>query len=236
MTRAPDLHERFGSWLATARVDPDDPPRDLALHAAGCERCLRLAAAADTLLAVDIGAAPPPMLPIPTTSERPRVARAGRVLAAAGAMTLLAGAIAYGATMLGSAPTRVAENDDKVSEGILAGVPSATPTGDASFRTELPSPSPTATPARSDSPSPTEGAATAGGTNAPAQILVPTLRPLPTARPTVAPTVAPTLGPTIPPPPPSVTSPPSPSVAPSPTIVPPLPTPTLEPPVPSLGE
>ncbi len=54
-----DHHAPFESWLASGAIG--DPPRDSALHATVCKRCLRLVAARDALAAIDIGrAALPP--------------------------------------------------------------------------------------------------------------------------------------------------------------------------------
>lgn len=50
-----DLHDRFGTWLD---VSPhDDPPRDVAVHAAFCADCQRRIAARDALTAIDVGIA-----------------------------------------------------------------------------------------------------------------------------------------------------------------------------------
>ena len=61
-----DLHDRFDDWLAAGAEG--EPPRDLAVHASGCDACLRSLAAVDSLQAIDIGEAPLPplgMLPPP---------------------------------------------------------------------------------------------------------------------------------------------------------------------------
>ena len=42
-----DLHDRFGSWIAAG--SPDELPRDVAVHASGCEACMLGAAAMDAL-------------------------------------------------------------------------------------------------------------------------------------------------------------------------------------------
>jgi hypothetical protein len=50
-----DLHDRLAAWLD---VSPhNDPPRDVAVHAAFCADCQRRVAALDALAAIDVGTA-----------------------------------------------------------------------------------------------------------------------------------------------------------------------------------
>ena len=53
-----DHHTRFRDWLVVAGAD--EPPRDLAFHAAACEECLRAAAVLDSLRSIDLGHASQP--------------------------------------------------------------------------------------------------------------------------------------------------------------------------------
>ncbi len=214
-----DVHDRFDAWLATDGTA--DLPRDVALHASGCDRCLGHAAAIDGLLRLDVGAAaPPPSL---------AAARAGSIVTGpvatgpVSAWVPVIGVLAL-VTAVGLAnfnpfrtgPAAVETTPSPINEGVLggAGGPSLT-AGDAS-----------ASETESASPSSTEsdpGASSAPPIVAPPLPAAPT--PAPTRQPTAAPSVAP--DPTrIPVPTPS----PSPSPTPAPTIPPPpTPTPTAVP-------
>jgi hypothetical protein len=225
MSRTPELHDRFADWLA-ARVSgaDDDPPRDLALHAAGCERCLRSATAIDTLDRIDVGlAAPPPLRAEPVRRGSIRRAQVARYAVAGAALVLLAGSVAIGSSWLGERrSTESSEVRGSPPEGVLAGVPSPT------LRVRV-SPTPTTKPSErpsgsaepSESPSedgPAPSFATPQPTSQPFPPPAPTAAPTFTAQPT--PTVAPTPLPT-----PTPTPEPTPSPTPTPT---PEPTPAPE--------
>lgn len=219
MTRSPDLHQLFAEWLAARESDPaKDPPRDLALHAAGCERCLRSASAIDTLSIIDVGAAEAPPLRVAAIGERGRLLRGTRYAAAAAALVVVAGSVAVGSSWLGSIrPTDSTGLRPTQGEGVLAGVPSATE-----------SPTPTQRPSASPStrPSPTLEASDGPSDEAVAPTFV---IPVPTDQPPPPPpTAAPTVAPSPTPPPPTATPIPTPPPTPAPTP-PPTPTPTAAP-------
>jgi hypothetical protein len=71
-----DLHDEFDLWIAAG--GPAELPRDVAIHAWGCDECLAIAHAIDSLRAIDVAAAPRPPLraaPLPRMSgEAVRVA------------------------------------------------------------------------------------------------------------------------------------------------------------------
>ena len=227
MTRGLELHDLFADWLAArAAGAAEDPPRDLALHAAGCERCLRSAAAVDTLGAIDVGAAALPPVRVDAMGDHHGgLLRLARFAVAGAALVLVAGSVAIGSSWLGSVrPTDSADQRGTQGEGVLAGVPSATT-----------SPRPTDTPRPSTSPSqrPSSSARASDApidepTAPPFVPPAPTDQPLPppTQGPTVAPSVAPTPTPTRTAAP---TPPPTPAPTPTATPVPPTPTPTLAP-------
>ena len=222
-----DLHDRFDDWLAGGAEG--DPPRDLAVHASGCDACLRSLAAVDSLQAIDIGAAAMPPLGMVPAAGSESLTRTLRYAVGAVAVVLLGTSVAIGASGLLN-PTQLGSDDEEVQspgEGVLAGVPSATPTSQPPRAASSPSASdkPTA------SPSPTgQPPAAALATAAPIQILPHTTPspeppgPDPTAEP--APTPAPTLAPTATP---IVTPSPAPSVSPSIVVPTPTPTPTPSP-------
>ena len=220
MTRNPDLHELFAEWLSARESDAaEDPPRDLALHAAGCESCLRSASAADTLSVIDVGAAEPPPLRVVAIDERGRLLRVARYAVAAAALVLVAGSVAIGSSWLGSVrPSDSADQRGTQGEGVLAGVPSATT-----------SPRPTGTPRPSRSPSerPSSSArASDAATDEPTA--PPFVLPEPTDQPPLTP--APTVAPSVTPAPTRTAAPtPPPTPVPTPTPIPPTPTPTLTP-------
>ena len=209
MTRSPELHDRFAEWLAARPSGaPEDPPRDLALHAAGCERCLRSATALDTLDAIDVGAAAaPPLRAAPVRQRRRGWIPPARQAAAGAALLLVAGSVAIGASWLADGRTAAsAEPRATQGEGVLAGAPSST---EGTRSTATPSPSPSERPSPSAEPS--------EGTPEPAFATPqPTFQPLPPPAPTAAPTIAP-----------PVTPAPTPTPLPSPTT--PAPTPTTDP-------
>ena len=227
MTRSLELHDRFADWLsARAGGAAEDPPRDLALHAAGCERCLRTAAAVDTLGAIDVGAAALPPVRVDVMGDNHgRLLRLARFAVAGAALVLVAGSVAIGSSWLGSVrPTDSADQRGTQGEGVLAGVPSATV-----------SPRPTGTPGPSTSASgrPSSSARASDlPTDDPAAptfvIPQPTDQPPPPPPPTAAPTVAPSVTPA-PTRTAAPTPPPTPLPTPTPTPIPPTPTPTLTP-------
>ena len=229
MTPSTELHERFAGWLS-ARLPgaADDPPRDLALHAAGCNRCLRAAAAIDTLGAIDVGAAAPPSLYAERIHRgRGRFVQLARYATAGAALVLLAGSVAIGSSWLGERrQTDSAEQPATPAEGILGGVPSATLGVRSSAK-------PSASPSEQQSGSPEPSAAISAETTvAPLATQPPAYQPPPpppTAEPTTDPTAtaAPTPGPT--PTPAPATPTPEPTPTPTPTDTP-TPTPTPEPP------
>jgi len=217
-----DLHDRFDEWLVAGAEG--EPPRDLAVHASGCDACLRSLAAIDSLQAIDIGATLPPLgMAAPTGREG--LARTLRYAVGAVAVVLLGTSVAIAASgLLRPAQLGSARPTPSPAEGVLAGVPTAPPASQPD------SEQPTASPGDSGKPkqSPTESPV-AVATPAP-QVLphsTPTPPPLGTPRPTPAPTQspAPTSAPTATP----IVTPPPPTPTPSPSIVVPTPTPTLEP-------
>jgi len=227
VTRDPDLHDLFEDWLLARRADAaDDPPRDLALHAAGCDRCLRSATAIDTLGSIDVAAAaPPPLRILAGSAPRAGMIRVGRLAAAGATVVLVGGMIAIGSRWLGPSPAAEAAASPTTGEGVLGGVPSATARPSTA-------PSPEADPSEQPSADPSE--ATPGTEAPPATAApVPTFRPAPTAAPTPVPTAAPTATPV-----PSPTAIPPPTSTPAPTAspTPPPPTPTPPPPTPTPTE
>ena len=209
-----DLHDRFLTWLAEAT--PGDPPRDLALHASGCDECLASAAAVDALRTINLGSAPEPPELVGQAAPPPRLLRVARAGAGFAAVALLGGAVLIGTAALlddrspttggGLAPA------DAPAEGVLgaAGGPSLTPEATES-----------STPTAAESPDADDASPTPDGTSAP-------VVPAPTAVATV-PGSAPR--PVTPPPPPAPTPPPP---TPAPTLTAtatpaPTPAPTAEP-------
>ncbi len=212
-----EVHDRFDAWLI-ANGDAE-LPRDVAMHAAGCERCMDRAAAIDALLAVDVGAAAAPLWESVERDGHPVMAR----IVAAGAVGALAVAVAVAAVTHGPfGPDAELGRSipSPIGEGVLggAGRPSMTQAASPS-----PSPSPTSsleTPTPTAEPTPSEPSVIIV---APAPTLAPP--PLPTPPPTPVPTATPS-------PTPAVTPSPTPLPTPSPTPVPtpPVsPTPTPEP-------
>lgn len=208
-----DLHDRFAAWLIDGARG--DPPRDLALHASGCERCLSAAGAFDALQAVDIGALPPPAHSVRTSSVRRRAALIGamRAAASAAAALLVGTALVIGASSwFGRDSTGTAIATRTPGEEVLAGGPSIEPTASGTLE---PTPSPRASPSTSPSPSALETPASviqptlAPRTLAPAPTTVPVSAAPATPRPTTAPTATPTPAPT-PTPIPSASATPSP--------------------------
>lgn len=224
MTRNGELHERFAAWLSDrSDGEGDDPPRDLALHAAGCDRCLLLATAIDTLGGIDIGAAtPPPLRAEMFRGEPGRIARLVPVLATGVSLLFVAAMVAIGSSWLGDGRSTSGQSVRPTpAEGVLAGAPSAAVSPD---RTDDPSATSSVGPSPSSKPTdpPAEGATPPDETDVPPfggpQPTDWRAPPAPTATPIGPPTVTPA---------PSRTQ--TPTATPAPTPPPPLPTPTPTP-------
>ena len=229
-----ELHDGFAAWVADGTRD--ELPRDLALHASGCDECMRQTAAFDALESVDLGAALPP--PLRAARIRRTAGSLPVVRAASGALVVVVvlgtGAMA-GRTLFGSrtpSPTSspAAAAEATPAEGVLSGVPSFTPSPTAS-PTDSPSSAPSpmrsaeaeSTPAVAlATPRPTMGggpppiATARPATPAPVLVSPPPATPVPTLPPTVAPTPLPSASPSVAPTPTS-TLPPAPSPEPDPT-------------------
>jgi hypothetical protein len=234
--RDPDLHDLFGQWITTRAAELiEDPPRDLALHAAGCDRCLRLAAAIDMLDGIDVGAAAiPPLITVPTRNEPGTLGPLARSAAISAALVLgAATAAAVGSSWLaGARPAGGGAQPSSPGEGVLAGVPSETassrPTPSRTTRAsqrETPTPEPSGTspdespalpaflpppPPAPLPPPPTTTPATAAPSITAAPTPTATLVPSPTAVPTVTPDLSPTQSPS-----PTPTSTPTPTPTPT---------------------
>lgn len=221
-----DLHARLEDWIVGGAEG--DPPRDVALHASTCDECLRLIAAFESLVAIDVGAAPPAPAWRVAVTAGPRTGAVRLAVGGVAAVLLVASALAGAPGGIFGSPTppvAVETSAPFIGGDVLSGVPTARPTSEAS--------DPSPTPRRTERPSPTTGQPT-NGEAAPAPSFPPaiappipaaTAAPIVTPVPTVAPTAAPTAPP--PPPPPTPTFPP-PTPTPEPTIVPTLPpTPSL---------
>ena len=205
------LHERFGAWLADGA--PGDPPRDAALHASGCETCLRRAAALDALSTIDLGLAPMPPVRVagrPASSSVLPVARAAAgvtaVVLLAVATGVLAGSWFDDRSPAGGGTTLVLPSPSlDENEGVLGGTGGPTDTPTASPGTPSPTPSATpeeiADPAGDVTPAPAlpDPPAPPPGTPAPPAPQPTTQPPTPTSAPhapTPTPTPAPTPTPT----------------------------------------
>lgn len=238
-----DLHERFCDWLLAGATG--EPPRDAALHASACDRCLADVAALDALSAIDVAGAEMPFLPVgvPRTVGGTAV-RALRTLSGVAAVGLLAAAVVIGAGALredeGGPGVAAAPTATPRGEGILGGGPSLAAI--ASPGLESASPSASATGDIGSSEEPAASAVAAGPTPTQPPFIAPpppAATPGPTAavtpRPTFGGTPLPTTAPTTPPtgtpmptaePTPVPTAEPTPQPTPDPT---PMPTPTPEP-------
>ena len=185
-----ELHDRFDDWLAAGAQG--EPPRDVAVHASGCDACLRSLVAYDSLQAIDIGAAALPPLGRVAPAGREALARTLRFAVGAVAVVLLGTSVAIGASgLLRTAQLGSAQETQSPGEGVLSGVPSAP-------ASEPGSQQPAASAGESGKPkqSPSEESAVAVATPAP-QVLphsTPSPQPLGTPGPTAAPT--PTSAPT----------------------------------------
>lgn len=190
-----DLHRLFDDWLA-AGAD-GEPGRDLALHASGCEECLRAIAAMDSLQGIDVGAAPPPPLMRVSARGAGSAPLGGGYLVGAIVVVLLGIGFAIGAS------ARLAPRDQETGAeepgrhspagDVLGGGPSdrasLEPASEEPSTSASPTPSPTDEP--SESPEPT-----AAPVQAPSAPRTPAPQPLP--QPTPAPTAAPTVAPSTP--------------------------------------
>lgn len=218
-----DPHDRFAAWVADGAAG--DLPRDVALHAAGCDECLAVAGALDALAAVNLDAVElPPMLAVPARGASPlaTIARRSAGAAALGLLALVVAALGSGWPLDQSPSTgdAAALEPSARAEGVLGGAAGPSPSEDDA--TPSPTGSPDATPTATNDPAATSAAA-------PVQP-APTTRQIPTAGPTVpAATPPPSATPT-PVPSPST---PAPTATPRPTTTPtPTPTPTPATPTP----
>jgi len=226
-----DHHDRFREWLlAGAR---GEPARDMAVHASACEGCLADVAALDGLLAVNVGAADVPAVPVGAyvapQSSTVRILRAVSGVTAVGLLVMAAmiGAGSLrdreGGPGIGAAPTRT-----PIGEGVLGGAAGpGTSTSPGAGSSTPPSARATRTPDESLDP----GGASAGPTGTlppfvapPPPPITPGPTPTPPAVATPQPTAPPTAATTTTPAPTAQASPtPLPTVVPTPT---PIPTPT----------
>jgi hypothetical protein len=214
-----DLHDQFDVWLQ--RGAGATLGRDVAVHASGCDICLRLAAAFDALLEIDLDGVPLPAIEVSVTPARTSIpVRVGRfALGAAVASVLIVLAFnRFGAPLepaanqrgptTGSAPPREgtlgrAEDPSRSADASPDGTEGSTPSSSAA---------PTSTADRT--PSPTFG----GGTppivfNRPTPTAAPaTPLPTPTATVVVTPSVTATATPS-----PTATATPTASPTPTPT-------------------
>lgn len=234
-----ELHDRFGAWLADGARG--ELPRDAALHASTCERCLRDAASLDALLRVHPGAAPPPPLDLELSARRLPSLAGLRMAAGVAATAVLAVWIGLGAGALLQSRTAPGDGSSAADaspggEGILGAV-------GGPLRTDAGGSPPTASEApRSDPDASIEPDASAHSPQTPAPGVFVTPGPAPTPRPapvtpplatprpsastgaTATPTTAPSL-PVIGTPAPT----PAPTAVPTPTPPPATPTPMPEP-------
>jgi cytoskeletal protein RodZ len=210
-----DPHLRFSAWLETN--SDEDPPRDLAVHAAVCGACQRQIAALDLLTAIDPAlAGMPPARPVAT---RGWLLTSGRAAVMVGGVAALA--------VVGVGGWRLIEASE------LLGPPVESPTQAVLGGTGAPEPTPTASVAATEQPSSTEATPPEAAASqrpsevAPSVVVQPTPPPaIPTAQPTVRPTA--TARPTRSPAPTAVPPTPTP-VSPAPTAIPPTPTPLATP-------
>lgn len=211
-----DLHRLFDEWLAAGAEG--EPGRDLALHASGCEECLRAIAAMDSLQAIDVGAAPPPPSMRVSSGSRPGSGPGGAGYVAGVIAAVLVG-IGFAVGASGLFPLRDAGTgtEDTGLRSPAGEVLGGGPSDRASLEpaSEDPSPSPSPTPSPTAEPSPSEEATAAPVVAPPpAPLVTPAPQPLP--QPTPAPTAAPTVAPSTPAPTP--TAAPTATASPVPTL------------------
>jgi len=230
-----NLHDDFKRWLAAG--GRTELPRDVALHASACDRCLAHAAAIDALLAVDPGAAG--AVPEVTPARAPlALPPAVRGLLAGASVLAIAFAVGVGAL---NALRPGAQDAPATADGS----PIGEVLGDRASATQTPGASATADESSSSSADPTPS-----GTPSPSPVSIPVPGPVgpvprppeptavatpapPTVRPSAAITPAPTPAPTATPfstPTPVPTPTPTPIPTPEPTL--PLPTPLPSAPIP----
>jgi hypothetical protein len=209
--RTRDPHRRFTEWLESNSVD--DPPRDLAVHAAVCVACQQRIAALDMLTAIDPTlAGMPPVLPVPVVVWPRTVGRAAVVAGGVAALTV----VGIGSWRLIEASDLVGPAVESPTQAVLGGTGRPAPTPPPSL-TASPQPS-------SDNPSTTEQPPTAQ----PSVVVSPPVIGQPTpvsVQPTIRPTVRPTVTPRQPTPVPSTPTP----VPQTPTPEPPTAAPTATP-------
>ena len=206
-----DPHRRFAAWLDTNTQD--DPPRDLAVHAAVCVACQQRIAALDMLTAIDPALAGLPQArPLPVTGW---VTTPGRAAVAAGGLAaLMVVGIASWRLMQASNVEGVGPAVESPTQAVLGGTGAPETSAQASIRA-------------SAHPSGGEHSASEQPAQpsvvAPPPIIVQPTPPSvqPTPRPTVHPTA--TQRPTGTPVPTAIPTPPTPAPTPTPT---PEPTPT----------
>ena len=220
-----ELHDRFAAWLREGARD--EIARDVAVHASGCQQCLRRAEAIDALQAIDPGrASPPPPDATGAALSIPRFEPSAQAIGG-GAVVLLALVVGLAASrfLVGTPSTnRPATTDTPTPAGRVLG---GGPTDDASPSASV-SPSPrgglistTPDPSPAIRPSPSDAAPQPVPVPPPAvPPPVASLTPRPaTAAPTPTPTPSPTPSPTATPLPPSP-SPTAPQATPSPSASP----------------
>ena len=189
-----DPHRRFAEWLETN--SDEDPPRDLAVHAAVCPGCQQRIAAVDMLTEIDTALAGIPQVrPLAAGDWLRTAGRAGIVVAAVAALVAV-----------GIGSWRLIQASD-----VVLGPAVASPTQAVLGGTGTPEPTASASP--SDSAQPTEVEATPSApalTPQPPVVAPPaTVGPLPPDQPTAQPT-------------PRVTATPRPTRTPAPTVAPTL--------------
>jgi hypothetical protein len=205
-----DPHRRFAEWLETHTEE--DPPRDLAVHAAVCAACQQRIAALDMLTAIDPAAAGIP--PQQALATRGWLRTTGRAAVMVGGLAALL-AVGIGSWRLIQASALLGPAIESPTQAVLGG-------------TGLPEPTPTTSVLPTESPSTVEPTPSQpGGTERPPEGTPPPIIVQPTPPP-VVPTVQPTVRQTATPRP---TRTPAPTQAPTPPPTPP-PTPTPEPPTP----
>lgn len=205
-----DPHQRFAEWLATGA--DEDPPRDLAVHAAVCAGCQQRIAGLDMLTAIDPALAGiPPLRPVPASGW---LLTNGRAAVMVGGMAALL-AVGLGSWRLIQASSPLGPAVESPTQAVLGGtgVPEPTPSARASVVPTTVDQTPSGAPPAQD---PTAAPPSAIPQPPPPEVQPtpkPTKRQTATARPSPTPT----------PPPPAPTASPTPPPTAEPT---PEPTPT----------
>jgi hypothetical protein len=125
-----EAHRRFQDWL-TAGAE-DDPPRDIAVHAAFCSGCRGAMDAIDLLASVNTGLAGAPAEPV--GREHGRLALAGRLIGAT-AVLFSAAILGVGVSQLigrSHAGGPVAQASPSADQNVLGGTATAQPSPEAS--------------------------------------------------------------------------------------------------------